>query len=187
MTSIPSGKQLLNMEDILVKQVGLTSGMKVADLGSGNGFNTLAAAKIVGGKGQVYAVDVLKTALATVDTEARHHNLTNIKTVWSNIEILGATKIPENSLDVEIIVHTLFQVNNIDDFMQEALRLLKPSGTIAIIDWQKKQTQIGPPLENRVSEEEVKQRLANISGLKEVGSFMPGQYHYGLLYKKLEG
>ena len=187
MPLMPSGKQLLDMEQILTKQVELVSGMKVADLGSGNGFNSLAAAKIVGSKGQVYAVDVLKSALATVEAEARHHNLNNIKTIWSNIEVFGATKILENSLDAELIIHTLFQVDNIEAFMKESLRLLKPGGIIAIIDWQKKDSPIGPPVDNRVSEEDVKKTLSGVPGLKEVGGFAPGQYHYGLLYKKLEG
>jgi len=186
MTLIPSGKQLLNIEDVLKKQTELTEGMKVADLGSGNGFNSLAAAKIVGGRGQVYAVDVLKTALATVETEARHHHLNNIKTIWSNIEIYGATKIPDESLDMVLIIHTLFQVNNISEFIREAIRLLKPSGKIVIIDWEAKASPLGPPLDHRISEDSVKQKLAQVAGLKEISSFNPGQYHYGLLYKKLE-
>ncbi len=183
---MPSGKQLLDMETILIKQAELKEGMKVADLGSGNGFNSMAAAKIVGGRGQIYAVDVLKTALATVDTEARHHQLTNIKTVWSDLEIYGATKIPDGSLDMVLVVHTLFQVKNIPEFMRETLRLLKPSGTVVVIDWEAVESQIGPPVDHRISEDDAKQKLATVAGLKEVGGFSPGQYHYGILYKKLE-
>ncbi|MGB0757555.1 MAG: class I SAM-dependent methyltransferase [Patescibacteria group bacterium] len=186
MVLVPAGKQLLDIEKVLGQHVGITSNMKVADLGCGNGYNTIAAAKLVGGKGQVYAVDILKTALATVDQEARRHNLNNIKTIWSDLEILGATQIPEQSIDVALVVHTLFQVKNIPDFIQETLRIVKPSGAIAVIDWHKNDLAVGPPPNHRISEEEVKDAIGQVSGIKLAEEFNPGQYHYGLIYKKLQ-
>lgn len=181
-----SGKQLLDIKKVLTEHVGMKPAMKVADLGCGNGYNSVAAAEVVGSRGQVYAVDILKNALKTVDQEARHHNLQNIKTIWSNIEIPGATAIPHESLDVALVIHTLYQVQHVMEFMQETLRLVKPGGTIAIIDWQKDGSPIGPPPNHRIAADDIRHTLASVNGLKLVSEFNPGQYHYGLLYKKLE-
>lgn len=186
MALVATGKQLLNPEEILANQVGISVGQKVADFGCGHGFFALTAAKIVGGKGQVYAVDILKSALEMVEAEARRQQILNITTVWSNIEMYGATKITENSLDVALIIHTVYQLDSLDNFFQEVVRLVKPGGKIVIIDWEKKKTPIGPTLEHRISEEEVRHQLANSSSLKEVEYFRPGQYHYGLIYKKVQ-
>ena len=56
-------KTFLNPETLL-REVGLTPGMTVADFGCGNGFYAVAAGSMVGKKGQVYAVDILEEALS---------------------------------------------------------------------------------------------------------------------------
>lgn len=189
MPLVATGNQLLNMEQVLAEQVGLGAGMFVADMGCGNGFNALVAAKLVGGKGRVYAVDVLKSCLSTVETEARRHNLLNIKTVWSNVEIFGATKIPEETLDFALLIHTLYQVeaSKISDFLKETTRLLKPDGKIAVIDWTRQESPIGPPVDHRISEEVVRKGAQQLPNLQEASSFTPGDYHYGLIYNKIVG
>ncbi len=183
MTTIATGNKLLDPEKVL-KEIKVESGMRVADFGCGNGYFSLTVAEIVGGKGQVYAVDILKSSLDTINREAQRHQLFNIKTVWSNLEIVGATKINPESLDLILIVHTLYQSGNRIDFLSEALRLLKPKGKIAIIDWIKRPTPIGPPVDDRISEDSARQVLEEVGGLTELEAFNPGQYHYALILEK---
>jgi len=185
MALVATGKQLLNPEKILGEQVGITTGQKVADLGCGHGFFALTAARLVGGRGQVYAVDILKSALEMVEAEARRQQILNLTTVWSNIEMYGATKIPAESLDVALIIHTIYQLDNVKAFLQEAARLVKSGGKVVIIDWEKGKSPLGPPEENRKSAEEVKEYASQINELQEAELFNPGQYHYGLIYKKV--
>lgn len=185
MPLVATGKQLLDMETILHDQVELGAGQKVADFGCGNGYNTLIAAQIVGGKGQAYAVDILKTTLQTVQSEARRLNITNVKTVWSDIEMIGATKIAEQSLDFGLVVHTIYQVKDKLSFFKEVSRLIKPDGKVVIIDWTVEKSPVGPPLDHRVSEEEVRTVLQQVPDLQEAEGFNPGNYHYGLVYTKL--
>ena len=55
---IPGGKKLIDTKQLLEK-IGLEEKMRVADLGCGRrGYFSLQAAKIVGNKGLVIAVDV---------------------------------------------------------------------------------------------------------------------------------
>lgn len=183
MPLVATGTQLLNPEKILIK-AGVTQGMKVADLGCGNGYFTLTAAKLVGSQGQVYAVDIMKTALASVSREAERQGIYNIRTVWSNVEIYGATNIPQETLDVCLIVHTLYQVDNGKEFIREADRLVAPGGKIVVIDWEKKKTPIGPPESDRVFEDEVRSIFGQFPQLQELENFSPGKYHFGLIYKK---
>ena len=53
-----------------IKELGLTPGMHIADLGAGSGFYVLEAAKRVGDKGRVYAVDVQKDILQKIKNRA---------------------------------------------------------------------------------------------------------------------
>ncbi len=66
--------QFIKPETIL-KQIGLQGGMQVADLGCGAGYFALPAARLVGSRGKVYAVDVQKSALAQVRKEAQSQGM----------------------------------------------------------------------------------------------------------------
>lgn len=185
MPLIATGKQLLNPEKILGEQVKITTGQKVADLGCGHGFFALTTARLVGGQGQVYAVDILKSALEMVEAEARRQNILNLKTVWSDLEMPEATKIPADSLDVALAIHTIYQLKNLDAFFAEAARLIKPAGIIVVVDWEKQESPLGPATKQRRSVDEVRHSLSKQKNLKEINFFNPGQYHYGLVYKKV--
>jgi precorrin-6B methylase 2 len=89
------GTSLLDPEKILRNELQLGAKSRVADLGCGTmGYFTLAAARLVGREGLVYAIDVLKDVLSSVASRASLENLDNVKTVWSNLEIPEATQIP---------------------------------------------------------------------------------------------
>jgi len=158
---------------------------KVADLGCGSsGHFIFPAAKLVGKKGMVYAVDILRTALQTIDNRVRIENLTNIKTIWSNLEIFGATKIEAGSLDVAMLINTLYQSHKRAEILREAVRLLKKNGRLVVVEWKNVATPFGPPPEERVKKELVDSGAKRL-GLKPEEEFEAGPYHYGVIYVKL--
>ncbi|MEK7653155.1 MAG: methyltransferase domain-containing protein [Patescibacteria group bacterium] len=166
------------------KKIGLDKGMSVGDLGCGNlGYFAVRAAKIVGKGGAVYAVDILKSALQAVENIARQESLENLKTVWSNLELVGATRIPESNLDVAFIHNVLFQSDRDGEVLKETFRLLKSGGKLMVIDWKKTDSPFGPPLADKISADEVKSHAQN-AGFKLAEEFAAGPYHYGLIFVK---
>ena len=158
---------------------------KVADLGCGSsGHFVFPSAKLVGKKGIVYAVDILRTTLETVSKRARIENLANIKTVWSNLEIFGATKIEAGSLDVAMLINTLYQSHKRLEIMRESIRLIKKGGRLIVVEWKNIAAPFGPPPEERVQKEFVENGAKKL-GLKPEEEFEAGQFHYGLIYVKL--
>ncbi|MCR4280675.1 MAG: methyltransferase domain-containing protein [Candidatus Komeilibacteria bacterium] len=181
--SLPGGNQVLDPEQILVNELGLDEKARVADLGCGTmAYFTIAAAKIVSGDGQVYAVDVQKEVLSAVAAHAKFLQLSNIRTVWSNLEIVGATKI-DSAVDFCLLVTCLFQNTERLQVMKETARLLKDSGRLLVVEWQPRATALGPEPAKRVTPEEVK-KLAVQTGLKLIKEFSASQYHYGLIFEK---
>ena len=178
---IPDGTELLNPK-VILEEIGVEKGMKVAELGCGSGFFTLQVARIVGDEGIVYAVDVLKPILQSIESKAKSQGLFNIKIVWSNLEIFGATKIKDEILDFAFIFNILFQSKKRQEILKEAVRMLKKDGRLAVIDWTAKST-FGPLSSERVSPDEVKD-LATKLGLELEKEFEAGQYHYGLIFRK---
>ena len=87
-----------------VREANLGPGMIVADFGCGSGHITILMAEQVGGKnrdqGKVYAVDVMEQPLEFVRSRATSEMLTNIETVRANLEVIGSTKIPPESVEL---------------------------------------------------------------------------------------
>lgn len=181
---IPGGNELLNPEKILKDDIEIGFGNEVADLGcGGKGYFTLQSAKLVGDKGKVYAIDVLKSILTSVETEAKIAGLSNIQTVWSNLEIYQATKIKDESLDLALLFNILFQNKKQREILRESARMIKEGGRLAVIDWKTTGAPFGPPKEIRISPEKVREMAQEI-GLKEEKFFEAGLYHYGMIFSK---
>src|SRR3989344_3933288 len=133
---ISGGNALLQPRQILKEHLRVQPGQSVGNFGcGGGGFFTLECARLVGDQGVVYAVDIVKAALSSVDGKAKLQGLYNVKTVWSDLEVVGALQIPEQSLDHGLLVNVLFQSKKHDDILREVTRLIKPQGKLLIIDW----------------------------------------------------
>lgn len=168
----------------LLEEAGLEEKMKIADLGCGSrGYFAIQAAKLIGEDGLVYAVDIVKSALQNVKNTANLFGITNLKIVWANLEIHGATKIPDESIDLAMLNNILFQNEKIDEIIKETFRILKKGGKLLITEWKKTKAPLGPPLENRLSVEEAKS-YAEKAGLLFQKELEAGPYHYALIFIK---
>ena len=182
MADLQNGNELIKVD--VFKKIGLEEGMHVGDLGCGNlAYYALTSAKLVGKSGQVYAIDILKSALSVVDARIAQENLKNIRTVWSNLELVGATNVPPASLDVAFIHNVLFQAGEHDNFLEETARLLKPGGKVMIIDWKKISSPFGPPVKDRPEPQLIKD-MSTKAGLKLMEEFEAGPYHFGLIFTR---
>ena len=187
---VPGGNNLINAKQVLEK-AGVTSGMKVGDFGCGGmGYFSLTAAELVGSgppkveaSGVVYAVDILKTVLKGVEEIAKARGLDNVKIIWSNLEIYGATKIEGASLDIGFLINTLFQTKNDEAIIKECVRMIKPGGKLLVIDWKSGKANFGPATRDRVDVGLVK-KVALDLGLREAESFDAGKYHWAMVFVK---
>ena len=180
---LTGGTELLNPHTLL-ERVGLRAGMHVADLGCGvTGHYIVPAARVVGSGGKAYAVDIQKSALAATESRAKLDGITNITSVWSDVERLGATQIPQGTLDVTMIVNTLFLARDRNQMMAEAARLTKAGGTLLVVEWKTDAAAVGPPAARRIGKDDVRS-AAKAAGLTERTAFEAGPYHYGLVFTK---
>ncbi len=175
------GTQLLDSRQIL-NETGLSYGDKVGDLGCGpKAYFTFQASKMVGEKGIVYAVDVLKEVLSSVESHLKTQGINNVRTVWSNLEAYGATNISESSLDLTMLVNVLFQADDVAQMIKEAIRLTKSDGKVLIVDWKSGGSPLGPDSSRRVDVPKIKE-YADAYGLKLLKEFEAGPYHFALLF-----
>ncbi len=175
--------ELLDAGVILRDFLQLKTGNMVGDLGSGGGLFSVQSSRLVGNQGQVYSVDILKSALSEIESKARMANLNNIKTIWSNIEIIGATQINDKSLDSVLLINVLFQSTKQLEIISEATRLLKEGGKLLIIDWSDASSSFSPATDRKV-DPQTTIRHAEGLGLSLKKEFQAGKYHFGQIYSK---
>ncbi len=175
---------LFDIKDIL-SRMGIGEKQWVAELGCGNfGFFVFPLARLIGKYGKVYAVDILKPTLQEINRKAKMENLSQVVTVWSNLEIFRATNIPVSSLDNAFLINILHQSNKREEIIREATRLLKRGGQLLIIEWKSTDVPFGPKSKHRVKIEDIKNIITRL-GLSIKNNFEAGPYHYGLILKKL--
>ncbi len=169
----------------VLSRAQISKDMKVADLGCGaSGHFTFPAARLVGKHGKIYAVDILKTILETINRRVKQENIKNIETIWSNLEIFKATKIESGSLDVAMLLNTLYQSRQRAEILREAIRMLKKGGKLIIVEWKNISSPFGPSKEDQVKAELLKANAQKL-GLEIESEFDAGQYHYGIIFIKI--
>lgn len=177
----PTGSELIDALNLL-QRAGVQPGWHVADLGCGSlGHFVFPAAQIVGHDGLVYAVDVQKPVLRSIEQRAKAGGFWNVRPVWSDIETRGATRIPSASVDLALVANNLSCLQDRDAAIAEAVRLIKPGGAVLIVEWKKGKTLFGPPDEHRLSAEEIQALFQEPTVL--VGTADAGDYHFAHLYQ----
>ena len=67
--------------------------------------------------------------------------------------------------------------------MKEIKRILSPKGRIAIIEWQKINSEFGPPIEHRLDKVDLIKML-DIVGFSDISTIDIGENFYGLIAEK---
>lgn len=175
-----SGNKLIDPK-LIFDKVRLRAGMSAADIGCGRTGNfAFPAAAIVGVHGVVYAVDILKDVLQTIMKRAAAEGFLNVHTIWADVERVGSTAIPADSLDAAWIVNAMVFMKDRGTIVREVMRLLKPGGRFAAIDWAKEGLAFCPPKEWFVDFRELG-AAAKKHGAVVEQEFPVGKYHRGIV------
>lgn len=166
-----------------LRYLEIESGMTVVDLGAGVGTYTLPIADKLLPNGKVYAVEIQKDFLETIQRQAVEKSLPNIHVVWGDIEQVNGVSLSDNVADRIVIADVLFQTKSAYVLATEARRLLKPDGKIMVIDWLDSFGGLGPKAEDIAKPEEIKNIFGSV-GLILEKEFSAGEHHYGLIFSK---
>lgn len=165
-------------------QADVRLGMTVADFGCGTiGHYVFPAARMVGTGGKVYAVDILKSVLAGIESRRKLEGLANVETIWGDIERPKGLPISDGGVDVGLVVNNLWMSKSRPALAQECARVLKPGGRMILVDWRTVGASFGPDPASRLSAVEAA-KLFEAVGLAMEKEFDAGKYHWGVVMVK---
>ncbi|MCL5264186.1 MAG: class I SAM-dependent methyltransferase [Chloroflexi bacterium] len=151
----PERRQLMDLEAVL-SRLPLTQSLAVADVGCGTGYFALPLGSKLA-NGLVYAIDVSPEMLAVVDKKIATEGRRNIDTVRSED---GKIPLSDESVDGVLTAFVLHEAENLPALLKEIGRILRSDGWLAVLEWKKEETPVGPALDERLAPEDVAGELA---------------------------
>ncbi len=114
----------------LVSKLGVTPGMKVLDLGCGDGTTAIPEAKL---GADVTGVDIASNLVAAGKKRAEAEGLTNI--TFQEGDATGLQGIDDQSFDLAVSIFGVMFAPRPQDVANELVRVTKPGGRIVMGNW----------------------------------------------------
>ncbi len=169
----PERRKWQNPEAIFA-EIGVKSGITFADIGCGGGFFALPAARMVGKKGKVYALDVNQSLITSVKKQAEREGLKNLFLTAGRAEEIIVC---EGCADIVFFGISLHDFQDPAKVLANARKTIKPAGRLINLDWKKEEMPVGPPLRIRF-DIKTAARLIKAAGFTIEFIKDSGLYHY---------
>lgn len=131
----------------IMDALGIADGSVVADLGAGGGWFTIRLARRVGPNGLVYAEDVQRAMIESIDRRVQREGLRNVRMVLGRDD---DPRLAAETLDAALMVDAYHEVQDRVTFLRNVRKALRPRGRLGIVDFRKDGLGPGPPLDDRI-------------------------------------
>src|SRR2546423_3038158 len=116
--------------EALVQRIGVKPGMKVLELGGGDGTTALPEAKL---GAEVLVVDIASNLVEAGNRRAKEHGLTNLK--FEEGDASNLEQLPDKTFDLVVSIFGAMFAPKPFDVAKEMVRVTKPGGRIVMGNW----------------------------------------------------
>ena len=176
------GRDAWQKPDELVAALGIARGDVVADLGAGTGYLSRRLAAAVGPDGTVLAVETEPNLVVHLRERAEREKTPNVVPVLASA---ADPRLPVGLVDLILVVDTYHHFDDRRAYLRTLRRFLRPSGRVAIVDWQKRELPVGPPMEHKLPREQVLDEM-RASGYRLAAEHTMLPYQYFLVFAQAE-
>ena len=117
-------------------------GMRIADIGAGEGYYTVRLAPLVGKKGRVLAQDIVPE---TRDNLARRVQRENLDNVAVKLGKPNDPLLPDRSFDRVFMIHMYHEIERPSEFLWHLRDDLKSDGRVVVVDADRPTDRHGTP------------------------------------------
>jgi ubiquinone/menaquinone biosynthesis C-methylase UbiE len=165
--------------DRVVEQMKLKPADVVADVGAGTGYFSFRIGRVVP-QGKVFAVDLQPQMLAIIEKRKKQLNAENVVPLRS---AETETKLPENSVDVALLVDVYHEFSFPREMMLSLVKALKPGGRVIQIEYRGEDPNVPIKRLHKMTVAQARKEMAAVGLVwKETKDFLP-QQHF-IVYEK---
>lgn len=173
-----------------LRRLGLSTGETLVEIGSGNGYFALPAARIVN-PASVYALDLDAGLLEELERLAEQQQIENVVPIRGDARSL-ADHVPE-PVDVGLIANTFHGIENPTTFVEEVVTVLTEDGRLIVVNWRelpREKTTVageprGPPTDLRLAPDETREIVEEAADLTLAQRIEIPPYHYALTFERV--
>jgi ubiquinone/menaquinone biosynthesis C-methylase UbiE len=123
----------------VLTEIGIGESQRVLDFGCGSGLYTIPAAKLVGGEGEIYALDKSAEALGTLKDSIKKEELGNVEIMLSSDLQIG---LESDSLDTVLLYDVIHLIEDRPTLFAQIYKILKPNGIVSIYPMHVKKSEV---------------------------------------------
>src|SRR5256884_5546294 len=116
--------------EALVQRLGITKGLKVLDLGCGDGTTALPAAKL---GAEVLGIDIARNLVEAGNRRAAEQGLTNVK--FQEGDASNLEQVPDKAFDLVVSIFGAMFAPKPFEVAKEMVRVTRPGGRIVMGNW----------------------------------------------------
>ena len=139
-----------------IAALNIREGQVVADIGAGSGYYSALLSRAVGASGRVYATDIQPEMLAILKKRIDRDSLANVELV------LGTeteTQLPDNSVDLAIMVDVYHELAQPQAFLKSVRRALRKDGRLVLLEFRKEDPRVPIREEHKMTVKEARLEL----------------------------
>lgn len=174
----PERRRTMPPEETLIKFKVKDDGA-LLDIGCGIGYFTIPAAKFLK-HNKAIGIDIMPEIL-----EIAKENAEGISNIEFRVSKEYSFPVEDGLVKYVLISNVIHEIEEKERYLNEVRRVLKQDGYLLIIDWDKRETEAGPPVHERISMDEMKE-FCSKAGFKTIESIDASPNHYGLRLSKVK-
>ena len=156
------------------EELRLKPGMKVCDMGAGNGYHTLPMAEAVGASGKVFAVDVQPEMIEMLKERIAAKNLTNIEPI---VGLYHDPNLPSASCDLILLVDVYHEFSHPVQMLAAMRKALRPGGMLVLVEFRAEDDSVPIKPEHKMTKAQItKEMTANGYQLAREFDELPWQH-----------
>jgi ubiquinone/menaquinone biosynthesis C-methylase UbiE len=129
--STEDARDRIGEAEAVMELAGVKPGMRVADVGAGEGYYTVRLAPLVGPKGRVLAEDIIPETRDALSDRVQRQKLDNVAVKLGTPD---NPMLPLHSFDRVFLVHMYHEVQSPYAFLWHLREGVKPDGLVVVVD-----------------------------------------------------
>lgn len=160
--------------DRMLAALEIKKGAVVADVGAGVGYHVWRLSEIVGPTGKVIAEDIQPEMLRMLRRNIDDRKIRNVEIVLGTP---SDPKLPENSLDLVLMVDVYHEFSDPIAMMGHIRKALKPDGRVVLVEFRKEDPNVPIQPLHKMSVLEIRSELESMGfKFQKVLNFLPWQH-----------